>query len=363
MSQAGRPASYHEYLRLDRILEAQRPPQFRSTDPNEDRDLIHHEEMLFIVMHQTMELWFKMMLADLSAARDLIGRPGAEDEEVPEEDIPRASTYLHRSAELFKHLTSSFTIIETMTPLQFLAFRDELIPASGFQSWQFRELEILAGLPEDERIDYLGKPYDAQMDEGPARKLEERRNEMSLREALLKWLARTPVERAFPGFVDTFLKAHDEYIDQQMARQLANPNLADEQRDGIIGEFGKAKAAAHAFFTPEDELERNAHQAFVFISTYRNEPLLRWPFAMLQKVLEFEEHFRLFRFRHARMVERMIGLRVGSGGSTGVRYLDSTASQYRIFGELLTATSYLIDESRLPASVPHPEILGFRISS
>lgn len=362
MSQAGRPVSYHEYLRLDRILGAQRPPDFTSDDPEANRELIHHEELLFIVMHQTMELWFQMMLADLSAARDLLGRPAADDPEVPEEDIPRACAFLDRSAELFKHLTNQFSVIETMTPLQFLAFRDELIPASGFQSWQFRELEILAGLPEAERIDYLGKPYDAQMDADRARDLEERRGELSLRDALLGWLARTPVARAFPDFVETFLAAYGRYVDEQKERQLANPNLAEEQRAGIVTEFDRAKDAARAFFLPEDETERSAHQAFVFISTYRSEPLLRWPFALIQKVLEFEEHFRLFRFRHARMVERMIGLRVGSGGSTGVRYLDETASRYRIFGELLTATSYLIDGARLP-EIPHPEILRFRFDA
>ncbi len=355
-----RSSTYHDYLQLNKLLACQLPPSLE-TESNEDtRELIHHEELLFITMHQTIELWFVMAKADLGLARDLIGRPNENDQQVPEEDIPKACTLLQRNSELFKLLTSQFTIIETMAPLNFLAFRDQLIPASGFQSWQFREVEILAGLSESERINFEGKPYFSEMPEEHRKKVAARVEEMSLRDAVIGWLARTPVDEAFPNFVETFLKAHDDYIDEQVEHQKKNPHLGAEQLAKIIERFGQSKEKARAFFCEGDETARKARVALVFISTYRDEPLLRWPYALITQALEFEEHFRLFRFRHARMVERMIGLRVGSGGSSGVSYLDATASQYRIFGDLLQSVSYLVDKSRLPAEAPNAEILRFK---
>jgi tryptophan 2,3-dioxygenase len=136
--------------------------------------------------------------------------------------------------------------------------------------------------------------------------------------------------------------------------------LGEEQLTKITGRFESTKKLAREFFCEGDPTARRARAAMVFISTYRHEPLLRWPYALVTQALEFEEHFRLFRFRHARMVERMIGLRVGSGGSSGVAYLDSTASRYRIFGDLLHSVSYLVDSSRLPDEAPNADILRFK---
>lgn len=356
---ARRYPNYPEYLQLDRILSGQRPPDFSSSQKDATRDLLHHEELLFILTHQTMELWFKMVLADLSLARDLIGRPRAGSAVVPEEDIPRSCTLLGRATEIFKILAQQFTVIETMAPTNFLVFRDQLVPASGFESWQFRELEILAGLSEAERINFEGMPYAARVDSERRAALDRRLGEMTLRQALFAWLARTPIDEAFPGFTDAFLGAYDRYIDGQRKLQAENPNLTAEQKPLIDARLQSAKVDARKFFSTGDETVQKAHRAFVFISSYRDEPLLRWPYSLLERVLEFEEHFRLFRFRHARMVERMIGLRVGSGGSTGVEYLDQTTGRYRIFGDLLRATSYLIRRDTLP-DVPNPELLRFR---
>lgn len=351
--------NYPEYLQLDRLLGAQRPPDFASSDPAATRDLLHHEELLFIVTHQAMELWIKMILADLSLARDLIGRPAADSAIVPETDIPHACTLLNRATETLKVMVQQFTVLETMAPTNFLVFRDQLVPASGFESWQFRELEILAGMTEKDRISFEGKDYAQRVDPVRRRALDKRLGEMSLRDALFNWLARTPVEMAFPDFTETFLAAYGRYIDGQRKLQAENPNLSAAQADAIGRRLEEAKADARRFFTTGDDVVRSAHTAFVFISTYRDEPLLRWPYSLIEKVLEFEEHFRLFRFRHARMVERMIGLRVGSGGSTGVEYLDQTTAKYRIFGDLLRATSYLLRRDALPP-VPNADLLRFR---
>ena len=358
-----RSTSYHVYLRLNELLGCQQPPDFDADDPAVTRDPAEHEELLFIVTHQAMELWFKMTIADLERARDLLGRPGAPGERVPEQDIPRVCTLMQRSVRTFRLLADHFGVLETMSPSSFLAFRDRLVSGSGFQSTQFRELEILAGLPETERVEFDGMPYLAHMHDDTRGRIEKRLGEMTLRGALFDWLARTPVDDAFPGFVDHFLAAYDRYVERQLELQRQNPNLPQEQLEDIRLRFERSREDARRFFLPENDAKNDsvgqAHTAFVFISTYRHEPLLRWPYALLERVLEFEEQFRVFRFRHARMVERMIGLRPGTGGSAGVDYLDRT-SRYRIFGDLLRATSFLMKDSELGA-IPKPEILRFAI--
>ncbi|MEZ6196719.1 MAG: tryptophan 2,3-dioxygenase family protein [Planctomycetota bacterium] len=267
-----RVVTYHDYLQLERLLSSQSPPDPASVDPAATRDLLHHDELLFIVMHQTMELWFKMVLADLEATRDLFDR-----DRVPERDIPVARERLHRCARTLEHLTRQFTLIETMPPTNFLSFRDALIPASGFQSWQFREVEILAGLKEKDRLAFEGRPYTARMEPARREGIERRLGERSLREVVFDWLARTPYDQAFPEFVATFTAAYDDYIEEQRRHQRANPNLAPEQHAAIDQTFAKAREEMRAFLETGDPTADRAHAAFLFIATYRSEPLLSWP--------------------------------------------------------------------------------------
>jgi tryptophan 2,3-dioxygenase len=158
-----------------------------------------------------------------------------------------------------------------------------------------------------------------------------------------------------------YAAAFDGYAAAQERLQLDNPYLPDERRAAIHARFEDEKAACRAFLATGDARTDRAHAAFLFLTSYREEPLLRWPSQLLERIIEYEEALRIFRFRHARMVERMIGLRLGTGGSSGVDYLDETARRHRIFGELLAAQSFLLARDRLPP-VPHPELLGFRFS-
>ena len=123
----------------------------------------------------------------------------------------------------------------------------------------------------------------------------------------------------------------------------------------------EVKAPSGTVITPGSEERNRSHQAFLFITSYRKRPLLRWPNALIDSLIEFEQQFRIFRFRHARMVERMIGNRTGTGGSPGVAYLDKTGTRYRIFGDLLEARNFLLAESRVPP-LPDESVLGFRFS-
>lgn len=356
--------SYGAYLRLGTLLSAQDPPDFdhlKTGDrpSSKTRDLAHHDEMLFIVVHQVFELWFKLILHELGHARNLLGHVGKERAHVAEEDVPDIVHAIGRVNEVFRIATEGFRAMETMNPTSFLAFRDLLIPSSGFQSTQFRELEILAGLPEDLRMDFEGVPYESKLSETERGILDRRRGEVSLKDALFDWLSRTPIERVFPGFADAFLDSFRSYVHEQITHQNANPNLADSQRRAAQVRFEEQLADAERYLTGGDETQNRAHQAFLFIASYRSEPLLGWPSALVDALIEFEQGFRIFRFRHARMVERMIGTRTGSGGSPGVVYLDRTTTRYRIFGDLLEARNFLLASDRVPP-LPDDKLLHFR---
>jgi tryptophan 2,3-dioxygenase len=182
---------------------------------------------------------------------------------------------------------------------------------------------------------------------------------MSVREALFDWLGRTPVAEAFPEFAVAFERAFNDYLDRQLRVQEQNPSIGPQPRAAAKRQLEAQRLAIREYLFPEDDNTARAHAAFLFIASYRDQPLLRWPYTLVEKVVEFEEGFRLFRYRHARMVERMIGVRVGTGGSPGVDYLDATAFKYRVFGELLEARNFLLRPDVLPA-LPRPDLLGFR---
>jgi tryptophan 2,3-dioxygenase len=220
-------------------------------------------------------------------------------------------------------------------------------------------MEILAGLREDLRVDFEGIPYEANLAPADQEHLTRVRSEMTLRDALLDWLSRTPIDRVFPSFAEAFLGAFAAYAEEQARLQDANPNLAPSQRRAARARLLGQVEEARNYLLGGDEAQNRAHQAFIFIASYRDEPLLRWPSTLIDALIEFEECFRIFRFRHARMVERMIGSRTGTGGSPGVAYLDRTTSRYKIFGDLLEARNFLLASSRVP-KLPDNRLLHFR---
>jgi tryptophan 2,3-dioxygenase len=357
-----RVITYGTYLQLDRLLGAQLPPDLEkaATTPIATRELLHHDEMLFIVVHQIYELWFKLILHELSFARDLLGRTadGGKSERVPERVVPTVVSTIERVNEIFRVATAQWRVIETMQPAHFLQFRDAITPASGFQSVQFREMELLAGLAQTQRDGQIWGSYALQLAPEERERVEKRASSMTLKGALMDWLRRTPIEQAYPKFAEDYAAAFDRYVNDQIALQEKNPHATAGERAAGRQRLEALEAAIRAYFFGPDPSETNAHRAFMFIATYREEPLLRWPSVLLDRLIEFEQSFREFRFRHARMVERMIGARTGTGGSPGLAYLEHTTS-YRIFGNLLEARNFLIARSYL-ADVPNPEVLRFR---
>lgn len=362
--------SYGSYLRLETLLQAQSPPDYAQLTPDDapgkqTRALAHDDELLFIVVHQTFELWFRLILHELGRVRDRLGRRidgVVAKDHVPEEDIPSATAGIQRVNKTMLVATQGFEVMETMSPTSFLEFRDLLIPSSGFQSVQFRELEILAGLAEDLRMDFEGVPYATKLTPEDRTVLEKRRSEQTLKAALFDWLSRTPIEELYDSFAEDYIAAFEAYLDEQVQHQLENPNLADSQKEAAKRRFEAQAEAVRRYLLGGDEATNRAHQSFLFIASYRRHALLRWPSALLDQLIEFEQNFRIFRFRHARMVERMIGRRTGSGGSAGVNYLDGTTQSYQIFGDLLEARNFLLAGSRVPP-LPDPDRVAFRFGA
>ena len=260
-----RPVTYSSYLRLDELLDLQTPASGGE----------EHDEMLFIVIHQVYELWFKQVLHEL----DLLGRAFAAD------DRALALATLKRVLTIFKTLVAQVDILETMTPVSFSSFRHRLDTASGFQSFQFRELEVV-----------LGHRRPGLAERWPAGSEERRRIE-----------ARLGRPSVYQGFL-RFLAAHGQPIPPDVLdRDPAAPPLEDERvREVLVG-------------------------------IYRGEPALR---DVCERLVDLDEGLQEWRYRHVKMVQRTIGMKIGTGGSEGVEYLKDTLFQ-PLFPDLWTIRTSL----------------------
>lgn len=354
------PTPYWDYIKVEPLLALQ-------TGTAEREEGLSNDEVMFIVVHQIDELWFKLVLREMAAVRDLFAQP-----HVPEQALASAVRGIRRMETILHQLAAHFALMETMTTRDYLAFRDKLSGASGFQSAQMREIEILMGLDAAERLplgheqSYLEALRDPGGGESPSMRRVKARlgDEPSLRDAILGWLWRTPIQGSTPSgagdaqrvraFVEAYLATHAQSVERGLemarARSLSNADVARlEER------ARKEKDGARSFLLADElaEAEQRAHAsrvraALVFIESYREVPLLAWPREVLDGLTSFEQAFVIFRQRHARMVERMIGRRTGTGGSAGVDYLDATALKYRVFREFWAVRTLLVRASDLP---------------
>lgn len=239
--------SYTDYLGLDKILSAQKPMGKA------------HDEMLFIIQHQTSELWMRLAIHELMAARDAI----------KQDRFPAAFKMLSRIAKIFEQLNNAWDVLRTMTPSEYTAFREDLAQSSGFQSHQYRQCEYIVG----------------------------NRNK-------------------------AMLKPHAHRVDLLgiLEAELKQPSLYQE----VV--YGLARAG---FEIPEDVLQRDVSETHVHNESielvwkliYQN-PEKYWNFYELgEKLVDFEDYFRRWRFNHVTTVERVIGFKRGTGGTGGVSYL------------------------------------------
>jgi tryptophan 2,3-dioxygenase len=241
--------TYGAYLKVDELLALQQP---RSSGPE-------HDEMLFIVIHQVYELWFKELLHELDRVLALLTA----------HDTVRAQHTLKRILTILKVLVAQLDILETMTPLEFLSFRARLEAASGFQSDQFRQIEFLLGAKNATAI--------ARFPEGSRarRALEQRHGAPTIWDAFLQYLSR------------------DGY----------NVAAAHLQRD------------VTSAIEPHDDLQA------ILIDVYRRDPKNA---ELCERLVDLDEGFQEWRYRHVKMVERTIGMKSGTGGSAGAGYLRTT---------------------------------------
>jgi tryptophan 2,3-dioxygenase len=262
------PLSYNKYLRVPELIEL----QTLLSSP------AHHDELLFITVHQAYELWFKQILHEIDASIALM----------KEDRIGEASRALRRIVEIEKLLIAQIHILETMTPLRFLGFRDQLNPASGFQSMQFREIEFSSGLKD---------------------------------EAILREFS------------------HDDFARQRLAARMSAPSLS-EAFFALLRRRGFDTPAVDA---PRETKERRSNygkrqRALCEVLTHQEE--FYQEFNLAEMLLEHDEYFSLWRSHHIKMVERMVGAKRGTGGSEGVGYLRKTLDK-KFFPELWEARTYL----------------------
>src|SRR5579863_1814191 len=325
---------YQDYLQLDKILGAQEPESDKQGQPA-------HDEMLFIVIHQAYELWFRQLLFETESVVAILGRPALND------NSPELQTIVHRlsrSATILKVLVHQIDIMETMTPMDFLDFRDRLRPASGFQSWQFKLLEAKLGLKYEHR--YGQEYYLSQLRQPEIDRIRSAEKEPSLLQLLNSWLERMPFP---PGDAAGPFWAEYRECYQQSLNDAEKNNLANF--DTVLFGMGGTETRS---------LSPAASRAAVFIMLYRGYPLLQLPFQMLHQLLGIDEQLSTWRFRHLSMVHRMIGTRTGTGGSTGKGYLGAALERHHLFREIAALTSFLIERRRLPSLSPEMERrLGF----
>jgi tryptophan 2,3-dioxygenase len=244
--------TYGEYLKIDELLALQQP---LSRAPE-------HDEMLFIVIHQVYELWFKEILHEVDYLHELLSR---------NEGI-RAGHTLKRVLTILKVMVAQLDILETMTPLEFLSFRDRLESGSGFHSFQFRELEFVLGWKEPRALER----YPA--DGAAARRLRSRMAAPTLWDAFLRYLATNGV--AIPR----------EDLERDVTRKV----------------------------------EGSAGLRTALIDVYRHHPALA---ELCERLVDLDEGLMEWRYRHVKMVQRTIGTRRGTGGSAGAEYLTTTLNQ------------------------------------
>jgi tryptophan 2,3-dioxygenase len=262
------PLSYNKYLRVPELIELQtclsRPA--------------HHDELLFITVHQAYELWFKQILHEIDAALRLMD----------EDRTGEAASAVRRVVEIEKLLIHQIHILETMTPISFLGFRDELNPASGFQSMQFREIEFASGLKHE------------------------------------------PIVRAFQ---------EDEFAQKRLQSRLNAPSLSDAFFS-LLRRGGFDAPADESTHDEQERQELKSKRTRAIVEVLTHPEKLYKEYQLVEALLEHDEYFSLWRSHHIKMVERMVGAKRGTGGSEGVGYLKTTLDA-KFFPELWEARTHL----------------------
>jgi tryptophan 2,3-dioxygenase len=333
------PVYYGQYLQLDKIIDAQAPESFK------EGKTPAHDEMLFIIIHQAYELWFKQILFEVNAVIGTMSKPQLND------NAPEMQLVVHRMQRvvtILKVLVQQIDILETMTPMDFLDFRDMLRPASGFQSWQFKIIEAKLGLKYEKR--YGQEYYLSQLQQTEIDIIKDAEDGSSVIELVNNWLERMPFAEDAKYWGE---KNYWDLYESSFFNSLAE------------GEKNNLDAYKNIFYNDskiEDRsLSPKACRSALFIMLYHGYPMLELPFQLLDTLLEIDNQLGSWRYRHINMVRRMIGTRLGTGGSTGAGYLQGAMDKHYIFREISQLNSFLIDRRKLPTLPTNiAEALGYK---
>lgn len=346
------PCYYGDYLALDKLLGAQ---QLQSAQYGEAA----HDEMLFIIVHQVYELWFKQILHELNAVIAAF-----MDDDLKDDELTLVVSRLQRISQIQSLLIDQMAVMETMTPQQFLSFRDYLVPASGFQSIQFKQLEISLGLKREYRIDFDQESFYQRLNDEDRAWLTELETKPSLFERVDAWLARLPLLQ-FEDFAfwEHYKSATHKMLSEDQETIETNSTLSDAEKQKERDALASTRAHFEALFDAAqyEELRsegqfRLSHKALLsalFIKQYSEEPIFNLPFQVITLLTDIDEKFTLWRYRHAMMVQRMIGTKLGTGGSSGHHYLKRTTESNRVFLDFFNMATFLLPKHALPCLPPH----------
>ena len=341
------PVYYGDYLGLDKLLGAQSLHSSRYGEPA-------HDEMLFIIVHQAYELWFKQILHEMHSVIETFSAEKVEDQQ-----LPQVVHRLKRVVAIQKLLNDQIAIMETMTPQDFLSFRDYLVPASGFQSIQFKMLEISLGLKRAFRIDFDQQSFLTRLNDEDRAFLTRLEGKPSVFELVDKWLARMPfLDLGEFKFWQHYRNATEDMLVADAETIKANDTLSEEQISRELAELDKVREHFSALFDTGKYTQlqergdfRLSHQAMLaalFIEQYREEPMFNLAHQFITCLTEIDENMTIWRFRHAMMVQRMLGSKIGTGGSSGHEYLKRTTEANRVFTDFFNMATFLLPKGSLP---------------
>lgn len=348
MSQEIEGTYYGDYLELKKLLGTQKP---KSAEVGEEA----HDETLFIIVHQVYELWFKQIIHEMKSVMDIFGA-----KTIPEKNIAIAVSRLERIIKIQGLLLDQLPVMETMSPMDFLEFRDLLVPASGFQSVQFREIEVTMGLQTNNRkaVDrdyFLGRLTD----EDKNRILDLEKNP-TLLDHLNSWLERMPFSKKdnynfweeYEKVITRMLQRDEDIINQNLA------TLSPKIKEAQLANLESTKKTFKALFEEGlyNQLRESGKKKFsqratlnaLFILLYRDEPLLQLPYRLITCLMDIDENFTTWRYRHALMAHRMLGTRIGTGGSSGHEYLKMAAENNRVYIDIFDLSTFIISRKDLP---------------
>lgn len=341
------PVEYSEYLELERLLSSQKLISGKNTGKPA------HEEMFFILIHQTYELWFKQIIWEIDSILSIFS-----EKVVSDQNLSKVVHRLKRVNEIWRVLISQITVLETMTAMEFMEFRNYLYPASGFQSAQFRLIEIKLGLEEDQRELHGGCPYHQFLKTDDKPHVEEAAKSTSLFRAVESWLERTPyLKTEGYDFWSEYKKSVDEMLDEEEQLLKDNYSLGKEDKKKSLDSVESTRTSFKTFMNKGEfeklkndsgwRLSFEALQSALFIQLYRHELKLQSANRLIETLIDLDENMTQWRNRHAQMALRMLGQKMGTGGSSGEVYLKAASDKHKIFMDFFKLTTFFIEGSKL----------------